>query len=66
MFDSQLNISVFKKLTFPKTGLSYCHMLIITIFRSKCMNLPSKYLTYRSFKNVNGKKFLLKRGQHSI
>ena len=40
-----------------ETGLSDCHKLVATIFRSKFIKLPPKVVNYRSCKNFDENKF---------
>ena len=40
-----------------KTGLSDCHKLVATIFRSTFLKLPPEVVKYRNYKNFNESKF---------
>ena len=41
----------FQKAFVCETGMSYCHKLVATIFRSTFIKLPPKVVKYRSYKN---------------
>ena len=47
----------FQKTFVCETGLSDCHKLVATIFRSTYIKLPPKVLKYRSYKNFDENKF---------
>ena len=47
----------FQKTFVCETGLSDCHKLVATIFRSTCIRLPPKVVKYRSYKNFDESKF---------
>ena len=47
----------FQKTFVCETGLSDCHKLVATIFRSKFIKLPPKVVKYRSYKNFDENKF---------
>lgn len=48
------------------TDLSDCNKLVITIFRSKFINLSPQSATYKSYKSFNGKKAVYKLDQKLI
>ena len=45
----------FRKTFLCETGLSDCHNLVATIFRSTFAKLPPRKIRYRSYKNLNNK-----------
>ena len=45
----------FQKTVVSETGLSDCHKLVTTIFRSACIKLPPKTIRYRSYKLLTNK-----------
>ena len=47
----------FQKTFVCETGLSDCHKLVATIFRSALIKLPLKVVKYRSYKNFDENKF---------
>ena len=47
----------FQKTFVCETGLSDCHKLVATIFRSTFIKLPPKVVKYRSYKNFDENKF---------
>ena len=47
----------FKKTFVCETGLSDCHKLVATIFRSTFIKLPPKVVKYRIYKNFYENKF---------
>ena len=47
----------FQKTFVCETGLSDCHKLVATIFRSTFIKLPPKIIKYRSYKNFDKNKF---------
>ena len=47
----------FQKTFVCETGLSDCHKLVATIFRSTFIKLPPKVVKYRSYKNFDKSKF---------
>ena len=47
---------VFQKTFVCKTGLSDCHNLVATIFKSIFIKLPPKVVKYRSYKNFDKNK----------
>ena len=49
----------FQKTFVCETGLSDCHKLVATIFRSTFIKLPPKVVKYRSYKNFDEKQFCL-------
>ena len=50
--------SCFQKTVINKTGLSYCHKLVTTIFRSTFVKLPPKTIRYKSYKTFNKQNFV--------
>ena len=54
---SQTDQLAFKTVISP-TGLSGCHKLVTTIFRSAFIKLPPKTIRYRSYKAFNKKNFV--------
>ena len=51
------NPKSFQKTFVCETGLSDCHKLVATIFRSIFIKLPPKVVKYRSYKNFDENKF---------
>ena len=51
-------LTSFQKLGVITTGLSDCHKMILTFFRSYFSRLPPKTITYRSFRYFETKYFL--------
>ena len=49
----------FQKTFVCETGLSDCHKLVATIFRSTFIKLAPKVVKYRSYKNFDEKQFCL-------
>ena len=47
----------FQKTFVCETGLSDCHKLVTTIFRTTFIKLPPKVVKYRSYKNFDENKF---------
>ena len=47
----------FQKTFVCETGLSDCHKLVATIFRSTFIKLPPKVVKYRSYKNFDENQF---------
>ena len=50
--------NLFKNTSSEETGISDCHHLIYTMFRSTIYRLPPKIIKYRDFKNFNLGHFL--------
>ena len=48
----------FKKTVTTETGLSDCHKLVSTVFRSTIIKLPPKTVRYRSYKTYDKQNFL--------
>ena len=56
----------FQKSVTTKTGLSDCHKLVSTIFRSTFTKLPPKTIKYRSYKTYDKQNFLHELDQRLI
>ena len=56
----------FQKTVITETGLSDCHKLISTVFRSTFVKLPPKTIRYRSYKNFNKQNFVHELDQRLI
>ena len=52
-----IKLKNFQKTFVFETGLSDCHKLVATIFRSRFIKLPSKVVKYRSYKSFDENKF---------
>ena len=48
----------FQNTVMSETGLSDCHKLVTTIFRSTFIKLPPKTIRYRSYKTFNKQNFV--------
>ena len=56
----------FQKTIVCETGLSDCHKLVTTIFRSAFIKLPPKIITYRSYKTFDKQNFVHELDQRLI
>ena len=62
----QLFSKCFQKTIICETGLSDCHKLVTTVFKSTFIKLPPKTIRYRSYKNFNKQNFVHELDQRLI